>query len=533
MASPVPLEAAIRHLAAAAWLEAETEARAALVDDPANPEATLVLGLAVAAMGEEARAAPILTRAASGRPEAEHPCRELARLQPPLPRPLVARQFRACLRAAPRDERLRLGFAQFLLDTDQPEEVLHILPQGVGSAAAYHLRGQAEAEQDRFSDAIASFRHAVALDPAAAASWSNLGIVAKVEGRFADAIAAHDQAVGLQPENPRFRVNRAVALLKAGLWDRAWQDYEARFDLPGAVSVDPARLMPSLRPDDRLAGVTILAQHEDGFGDTLQFLRYLPLLAERGARVVASVPPPLAQVMRGVAGVTEVVADPRFLPAHDFVCPMFSLPRVFATTVGTIPPVPPVAWDKGLAQHWARWLPTSGLRAGLVWAGQARPSLPGFATLDRRRSAGLAAFAPLSEVQGVSFVSLQAGPAARQRRPAKLDMVDPMPVVRDFADTAAIIANLDVVVSVDTSVVHLAGLVGRPVFLLDRYDGCWRWLSGRDDSPWYPGLTIFRQDRPGDWSGAMARVAAALRAMALRPGARARTIGVTEQAFVA
>ena len=135
-----------------------------------------------------------------------------------------------------------------------------------------------------------------------------------------------------------------------------------------------------------------------------------------------------------------------------------------------------------------------------MWAGQARPSLPGFATLDRRRSAGLAAFEPLFDVPGVSFVSLQAGPAARQPRPPGLELLDPMPEVEDFADTAAIIAGLDVVVSVDTSVVHLAGLVGKPVLLLDRYDGCWRWLSGRRDSPWYPGLTIFRQDDPDDWS---------------------------------
>ena len=389
--------------------------------------------------------------------------------------------------------------------------------------------GLAQAEQNRFSAAIASFQKAVALNPDAAASWSNLGIVLKVENRFPESIAAHDRAVTLQAEAPRFRVNRAVALLKAGLWDRAWQDYEARLDLAGASAAAPNRLMPSLRPNDRLTGLTILAQHEDGFGDTLQFLRYLPLLAERGARVVACVPPSLARVMRAVPGVAEVVTDSRRLPSHDFVCPMFSLPRVFATTVQTIPAVPSVALDPVLLQRWAKRLPTGGLRTGLVWAGQARPSLPGFATLDRRRSAGLAAFEPLFGVPGVSFVSLQAGPAARQPRPPGLDLVDPMPDVEDFADTAAIIAGLDVVVSVDTSVVHLAGLMGKPVLLLDRYDGCWRWLSGRLDSPWYPGLTIFRQEQPGDWSGPMIQVAASLRAMTLFRGFSSMTTGMRDK----
>lgn len=565
MASPELLAAAMRLLSSGAWHEAETAARAAMADDPANPHPELLLGLAIAAMGEDTRAAPFLMHVAADHPDADHPCLDLARLQPRLPRALVARQFRACLLLAPSDDRLRLAFAGFLLDIGQPAEAEEVLAGGPETAAGHHVMGLARAERNQFPSAIASFERAVALDPDAAASWSNLGMVLKVEGQFADAIAAHDLAVALDPRNPRLRVNRAVTLLKAGLWERAWRDYEARLELADAAAIDPIRLMPSLRTgdalepdsfrlkrshssclrgrrtsqvepplDDRtLLGLTILALHEDGFGDTLQFLRYLPLLAERGARVVACVPAPLARVMRAVPGVAEVVTDARRLPAHDFVCPMFSLPRIFGTTVRTIPPVPAVAMDPALVRRWVGRLPTGGLLAGLVWAGQARPSLPGFGTLDQRRSAGLAAFEPLFDVAGISFVSLQAGPAVRQRRPAGLVLVDPMPDVEDFADTAAIIAGLDVVISVDTSVVHLAGLVGKPVFLLDRYDGCWRWLSGRRDSPWYPGLTIFRQEQPGDWSGAMARAAASLQAMALFRGLGSAPRGMREHAFVA
>jgi Flp pilus assembly protein TadD len=390
MAPPELLPAAMQLLSAGAWLQAETAAQAAVAADPRDPIAALVLGLAVAAMGEDARAAPILAAAAALRPGADHPCLDLARLTLPLPRALVARQFRACLRLSPADDRLRLSFAAFLLDIDQPAEAQTILADGPDTTAAHHLMGLARAEQARFPAAIHSFQRAVALNPDAAASWSNLGMVLKIEGRFADAIAAHDRAVARDPNNPRFRVNRAVALLKAGQWECAWQDYEARFNLTDEPPIDLPRLMPSLHPDDRMTGLTILAQHEDGFGDTLQFLRYLPLLAERGARVLAYVPPSLERVMRAVPGVAAVVTDSRHLPECNFVCPMFSLPRIFGTTVHTVPPVPAVSLDPGLVRSWAARLPCGGLRAGLVWAGQARPSLrasepsTGAAALDWR-----------------------------------------------------------------------------------------------------------------------------------------------------
>jgi tetratricopeptide (TPR) repeat protein len=544
---------AFRLLSAGAWHEAEVAARAVLEQDPDDRHGALLLGLAIAAMGDDARAAPILTAVAGLAPQAHHPCLDLTRLTPALPSALVVRQFRACLRLAPRDDRLRLDFAEFLLDLGQEAEAEAVLAEGPDTAAGHHLRGLVRGELGDFAAAVDSFERAVALNPDAAASWSNLGMMRKVEGRFAPAIDAHDRAVALAPGNHRYRVNRAVALLKMGAWGCAWQDYESRLLLTNSSMVGHGCLMPSLRPgfgqpgvgrpdpgrpdderpdDERpgvaLAGLTVVALHEDGFGDTLQFLRYLPLLAERGARVVACVPPALERVMQLVPGVAGVTPDTDHLPAHDFVCPMFSLPRVFGTTIETIPAAPQLMLDPALVRRWAVWLPDGGLRVGLVWAGQARPSLPGFTALDRRRSAGLASFAPLFEVPDVVFVSLQAGPAAGQLKPAGVVLADPMPDVVDFADTAAIIAGLDVVISVDTSVVHLAGLMGKPVLLLDRYDGCWRWLSGRADSPWYPLLTIFRQSRSNDWSEPMAGAAATLRAMAVP-----RKAGTGEHAFVA
>ena len=188
-------------------------------------------------------------------------------------------------------------------------------------------------------------------------------------------------------------------------------------------------------------------------------------------------------------------------------------------TVETIPcEVPYLEAAPALVRRWSARLPTSDtLRVGLCWAGQARPWLTGFVALDRRRSTDLATLAPLSSVPGARFISLQKGPAAVQACEADFDLLDVMADVTDFADTAAIVANLDLVISVDTSIVHLAGAMGKPVFLLDRYDNCWRWLSGREDSPWYPSLRIFRQESSGDWAPVIARVATALAAAASRP----------------
>jgi thioredoxin-like negative regulator of GroEL len=184
MASPELLAAALRHLSTSTWHQAEQAARAAMADDPDDPKAALLLGLAIAAMGEAERAAPVLVNLAT-MPNVDHPCLELARLKPPLPRALVARQFPACMRLAPSDDRLRLEFATFLLDTDQAVEAEAILADGPESGAGHHLMGLVKAELAQFPAAIVSLERAVALDPDAAASWSNLGMMLKVEARFA------------------------------------------------------------------------------------------------------------------------------------------------------------------------------------------------------------------------------------------------------------------------------------------------------------------------------------------------------------
>jgi Flp pilus assembly protein TadD len=484
----------------------------------------LLLGLAIGAQGEAERAAPILNRVAAARREFAHPCSDVARLLTAQGGvALVERQFRACLDLTPDDLRLCYGLAAILRDRGEGDAAVQLLAPVVDanpdSAEAHDEMGLALAEAGRFAEAASLFRSAVALDPAQAVFQAHLGMMLKVEGRFEEALEAYDRAVALAPDDRQIRVNRAVARLHAGRFAEAWQDEAWVLAGPASNLLLPERRLLPLSRQPRLEGCTVLVVQEEGLGDTLQFMRYLPLLAERGARVVAAVPPALTRLLRSFPGIAAVPDGDATVPAHDFHTSFNSLPRVFSTTLETIPGrVPYLAADPDLAKHWARRLPAGGmLRVGLCWAGQARPWLTGFVGLDSRRSATLATLAPLGMVPGVRLISLQKGPAADQVRSAGFDLLDLTDHLVDFADTAALVANLDLVISVDTSVVHLAGAMGKSAFLLDRYDNCWRWLSGRDDSPWYPSLRIFRQRQSGDWPPVIARVATALAAMAGHP----------------
>jgi Flp pilus assembly protein TadD len=503
--------------------QAERTCLRLVAHDRDDIEAQLLLGLAIGTRGDANAAAPILNHVARERRAHAHPCSDLAgMLLSQGKASLIAPQYRSCLCLAPNDLRLRYAFADFLRQSGEAAEAVALLDPVLlahpASAEAHYQMGMSLAEAGRFAEAAELFRQAIGHDPGPAAFWANLGMMLKIEGRFDEALDAYAEALARNADDRQIRVNRAVTRLHAGRFAEAWQDGDWVLAGPGRAALPPDRLLPPLshRPD--LTGATVLVVQEEGLGDTLQFLRYLPLLAQRGARVAVAVPPELTRLMRTVSGVAEVPDGDMPVPRHDFHCSFNGLPRAFETTLETIPrDVPYISADPALARHWARRLPaTQGLRIGLVWAGQARPWLPGFVGLDHRRSICLAMLAPLAEAPDVQFVSLQKGPAAIEARRAAgaFSLVDVMDDVRDFADTAAIVANLDLVISVDTSVVHLAGAMAKPVFLLDRYDNCWRWLSGRTDSPWYPSLHIFRQPRPGDWAAVIAGVAAALTRMA-------------------
>jgi Flp pilus assembly protein TadD len=489
-----------------------------VADDRNDVEASLLLALAIGLRGDAVAAAVILNRVASARPLHAHPCRDLAQLMMQHREvALIAPQYRACLNLSPRDTRLLYPFAEFLRDGGEAAAAIELLEPVLRmhgtSAEAHDQMGLSLAEAGKFADAAEQFRQAIAYDPQPAVFWANLGMMLKIENRFDEALDAYAAALARNPDDTQIRVNRAVARLHAGRFAEAWQDRDWVLKQPGRCALSEERRLPSLSTQPDLTGRTVLVVQEEGLGDTLQFLRYLPLLANCGARVVVAVPPALARLMRSIPGVADVPDGDAAIPDHDYHCSFNGLPRAFETTLDSIPhDVPYVAADPALVREWARRFPEiSALRVGLVWAGQARPWLPGFTSLDRRRSTDLATLAPLGSISGVQLVSLQKGAPAPET--PDLELIDVMGAVSDFADTAAIVANLDLVISVDTSVVHLAGAMGKPVFLLDRYDNCWRWLSGREDSPWYPSLRIFRQRRSGEWGPVISRVVEAVNEM--------------------
>jgi tetratricopeptide (TPR) repeat protein len=364
---------------------------------------------------------------------------------------------------------------------------------------------------ERHEEALASFDRAVALDPRNADAFNNRGGVLQALNRWEEALASYEAALALRPDHDRANFNRSLCLLALGDFARGWPQYEYRWQTPTLRACKREFVQPLWLGDEDPAGRTILLHGEQGFGDIVQFCRYVPLVAAR-TKVILQVPGELMRLMATLDEGGELVAFGDELPDFDLHCPLLSLPLAFHTTLGTIPAqIPYLRADAECNAFWRdRLADLPGLKVGLVWAGASTNRI------DRRRSMALATMAPLAGVAGCSFVSLQKGEPATEAVSPPLGFVlhDFTAELGDFADTAAMIANLDLVISVDTAVVHLAGALGKPIWLLNRFGSCWRWLLERDDSPWYPTLRQFRQPSPGDWAGPISRVVAALNALA-------------------
>jgi Flp pilus assembly protein TadD len=381
-----------------------------------------------------------------------------------------------------------------------------------GFATAHHNLGNALLQQDRLEEGAACLHRAVALRPDYADAHISLGTALAGLGRSAEALASFRRAGMIQPGNPKARVNAAMMLLLRGEFGAGWRDYEWR--RRGMTVSIHGRAIPAWQGQS-FRGQTLLLHCEQGFGDSIQFVRYASAAKERGGRVVLFCPPELARLFESAAGIDCLCSDEKGLSACDFQAPLLSLPRIFDTRIDTIPcTIPYLTASPGQQAYWAQRLPASrDLKVGLVWAGNPRRDQPDSHRIDRRRSMRLGDFAPLAGLRGVQFVSLQKGDPAEQAKhpPPGLVLTDCMGEVADFADTAGLVANLDLVIGVDTSVIHLAGAMGKPVWVLSRFDGCWRWLLEREDSPWYPTLRLFRQPSAGDWRSVVADVEAALR----------------------
>ena len=376
---------------------------------------------------------------------------------------------------------------------------------------ALYNRGNALKPLQRYEEALASYDRAIALQPNHADAHNNRGQVLREMERYEEALESYDRALAIRPQHVMAHCNAAALRLLTGDFARGWTHYEWRWLKKSVIPMKRNFSQPAWNGRDSIAGKTILIHSEQGLGDTIQFCRYVPMVAAHGGRVIFEVQKTLQAIMAQLAGAGRVIAKGSPLPAFDLHCPLVSLPLAFGTRLETIPSTTGfLSVSAELATDWqSRLNGKPSPRIGLVWAGN-----PGHER-DRERSIGLRAFVPLLDTFGadVTFVSLQkdirAEDAALLRERA--DILDYGNMLEDFSDTAALMSQLDLIISVDTSVAHLAGAIGKPVWILLTYFPDWRWLLGRDDSPWYPTARLFRQDESRTWDGVIARVGQALR----------------------
>lgn len=369
------------------------------------------------------------------------------------------------------------------------------------SAEAYSNLGYVLQELGRNDEALAALRHAVALKADCADAQSNLGAVLQAEGRVGEAADAFGRAAAISPEHAKARSNLGQVLLRNGDYAQGWREYEWRWQ---AVGLAPPRFVQPEWDGGPPAGRTLLLHAEQGQGDTIQFARFIPLLAAMGARVVLAAPPPLVELLGQLPATVVAAGQP--LPPFDVHLALLSLPRVLGTTADTIPAeVPYLRSPPGRVPAVESLLAPSGrLRLGITWAGN-----PQHAN-DRRRSVPSRLFAPLCALPGVQVFSLQVGRTDDAVPPA--GAVDLAPhLAAGWRATAAAIANLDLCICVNSAVAHLAGAMACPVWVLLPLAADWRWLLERTDLPWYPTARLFRQQRTGGWEAVMARVAAELR----------------------
>lgn len=519
--------------------EAAESFRKAIVLDPLLAEAHNSLGCVLTAQGRLEEAVEVLRRAQDLAPhqgqasnnlgnalrlqgklaEAAEAFRAAAVLEPASPQPLC--NLAALLLELKDGAGAQQAAEQALaLDPEQPEAWnclgnAYLLADRVTEAEAAFRRAASSAEAGcnlasllydlyRFEDSEAQARLVLAAHPGYSAAFNVLGNALMAQNKLPEAEAAFLQALALSADDSRVRLNLASALLKQGKFKEGWEAYEARRIVPWSPLLKRNFGLPSWRGED-LAGGGLLLHAEQGFGDCLQFCRYVIDLT---APTTVIVEPSLKRLIAAsFAGRLSVIGYDEEPPAHlTAQLPLMSLPHILGHEA--IPATPPYLFAD--AGDWpTRLAALPGRKVGLVWAGAPRPYSKIAHLLDKRRSIPLKMLESLGAVADVSFVSLQKGEAANESVPG-LQLFDVMAEMHDFADTAALIMALDLVIAVDTSVAHLAAALGKPVWILSRFDGCWRWLMDRDDSPWYPTVRLFRQRRQGDWAEVVERLRAAL-----------------------
>ncbi|HEY4296778.1 MAG TPA: tetratricopeptide repeat-containing glycosyltransferase family protein [Paraburkholderia sp.] len=420
--------------------------------------------------------------------------------------------------------------ACLLRDMGRTDEALanleHALALQPNYPSAWSNRGNVLSDLNRPQEAERSYRRALELAPAFAEAWNNLGLTQIDLNQHEAALSSYERALALDPTAVETHWNQSLCLLQTGRFEAGWRKYERRWERARIKADRRSFAQPLWLGDFSLDGKTILLHAEQGLGDTLQFCRYASMVSKLGARVVLEVPPPLMRLMTTLDGVDQLIEAGQPLPPFDCHCPLLSLPLAFGTDATSIPSATPYLFaDDAAVLAWRERVdaqPDRRLKVGLVWAGENRLHAAELRKIDGRRSIAFERFAPLLDVPNVRFFSLQKGAAASQLSGSELGahVSDYTEALHDFADTAALVANLDLVISVDTSTAHLAGALNRPVWILNRLDSCWRWLLERSDTPWYPGARLFRQPVLGDWDSVIEAVREALAELSASVAAR-------------
>lgn len=376
--------------------------------------------------------------------------------------------------------------------------------------AQTHLNlGALLAQRKRFEEADAAYHQAILIDPRAPAAWSNLGVLHACMKREEDAERYYRTAMNLDEAYATARFNLSYLLLRQGRFEEGWYCLEAR----DSYAVPAAPLTCPRWQGEALSGKNLLIGYEAGHGDMIQFCRYAAMLKAQGASSITMIcHPALKRLFATLDGVDTLISLDEQIPTSgwDFWTPLFSIPYHCKTRSNSIPAaIPYLHAAPELIARWASALPADGLRVGLAWKGN-----PNFENDADRSLPGLDVLAPLSTIAGARFINLQKGAGEDEARqpPAGFLLLHLGDGITDFADTAAIVAHLDLVICVDTALAHLAGALGKPCWvLLSDYKTDWRWLAGRSDSPWYPGVVrLFRQPEMGNWTAVIAEVGAAL-----------------------
>jgi len=372
-------------------------------------------------------------------------------------------------------------------------------------AQVHNNLGVALQERGTLDEAVACYRRALELKPDYPEAHNNLGNALKEQGTLDKAVACYRRALELKPDYAEAHTDLAIACLLTGDWRRGWPEYQWRWQTKGFAA---RRFGQPLWNGESLAGKTILLHAEQGLGDTIQFIRYAPMVKRYGGTVVVECQKPLLALLEGSPGVDHLIGQGDRLPAFDVHAPLLSLPLVLQTSLATIPASIPYLFPKAaIVERWRKTLvEIDGFKIGITWQGN--PTFRG----DRCRSIPLRWFAPLAQVPGVRLLSLQKGAGAEQLAEVGdlFEVTELGSRLHDFADTAAVMKNLDLVITSDTGPAHLAGALGVPVWVALSFVPDWRWLLDRGDSPWYPTARLFRQREPGDWHAVFEEIKKAL-----------------------